>query len=125
MGRHSTAGLGGYISMLESEAVAHSRVSEEIASTAARATRRALGSQAHAPDIRRRARAYFWAVVRRSAVRTSVDPDTTARFVLAAAIADLQESGRSTDAIWAEIERGWAGRMPEPVLAECRARLCA
>jgi len=101
-------------------------VEERVAGKAAAATGRAL-SGAHGSErwLHSRVEGYFWAVVRRALVRDRRDTDMTARFVLAAVVEDLSASGRDSQAVWSEIERGWAHRVPSEVLEEYRALLCA
>jgi hypothetical protein len=97
-----------------------------VADRAAVATRRALiDARGSKRQLYSRAEGYYWAVVRRTLVRRRLDRASTARFVLAAVVEDLSASGRDNEAVWNEIERGWAGRVPSGVLEEYRARLSA
>ena len=101
-------------------------ISPEVAEEARRATARGL----RVPDgpltqqTRRRAEAYFSAVVRRRAVRPGGSKRSAARFVVASVVEDLRLSGRSGRDIWSELERGWSSTMPGDVLEEYRLRLC-
>jgi len=72
----------------------------------------------------RRVEAYFSAVVRRRAVRRGQPVRGASRFVVAAVVADLRESGRDGDAIWEQLQRGWSDSVPKDVLEEYRLRLC-
>ena len=101
-------------------------VPQDIAREARSATARAL-VEADSPHevLLRRAESYFWAVVRRRLVRRRCSSPATARFVLAAVVEDLMESGRDASAVWAEIERGWSDKVPHDVLEEFRLRMCA
>jgi len=90
------------------------------------ATGRALaGATGNEDWLAARVEGYFWAVVRRTLVRRRTDPQSTARFVLAAVVEDLTASGRDNAAVWQEIERGWSDRVPVHVLEEYRMRLSA
>jgi hypothetical protein len=94
---------------------------------ALRATTRALCMPVAAPAtalVRRRAEAYFSAVIRRRTVRGEAGPRATARMIASAVVEDLRETGRDGSAIWHELERGWCERLPEDVLEEYRLRLC-
>jgi len=102
-------------------------VSHEATLLARDATSRVLGcglESALSAAQRRRAEAYFRAVVRRHTVRGGAGPRASARFVAAAVVADLRESGRDGSAIWLELERGWRNRFPADLLEEYRLRLC-
>lgn len=102
-------------------------VSRDAALQARAATLRVLGwglDSALSPAQRRRAEAYYRAVVRRRTVRGGAGPRASARFVAAAVVADLRESGRDGTAIWMELERGWHDRIPPDLLEEYRLRLC-
>ena len=105
----------------------HADVAHAVALRARVATQRALGfglGDTLSTKQRRRAEAYFSAVVRRHTVRGSAGPRATARFVAAAVVEDLRQSGREGSAIWQELERGWRERIPADVLEEYRLRLC-
>jgi hypothetical protein len=98
-----------------------------VAEKARCATRRALQVPPNGRAtafVRRRAEAYFSAVVQRSVVRGSAGPEAAARLVAAAVVADLREAGRDESAIWRELEDGWSARLPGDVLEEYRLRLC-
>jgi hypothetical protein len=101
-------------------------IAPEIAEDARRATERGIRVPAGAvsPQTRRRAEAYFLAVVRRRAVRRHGSPRAAARFVVATVVEDLRATGRSGADIWDELERGWSQRVPDDVLEEYRLRLC-
>ncbi len=100
-------------------------VAEPVVARAATATRSALATADLESDcISRRARAYFWAVVRRGLVREAGSP-ATARMVLESVVADLKASGRDGAEVWRELQTGWRGKVPGEVLEEYRARLCA
>jgi len=75
-------------------------------------------------QTRRRAEAYFAAVVRRKALRGHASPKAAARLVVASVVEDLRSSGRSGADIWWELERGWSQRVPDEVLEEYRLQLC-
>jgi hypothetical protein len=98
----------------------------EVARDARAATMRAMGPAGISPArARRRAEAYFWAVIRRRLVRLRAPSDATARFVLAAVVEDLLASGRGAADVWTELERGWSDKVPGDVLEEFRLRMCA
>lgn len=101
-------------------------VCEHVVDEAASATRRALcGARGPERWLTSRVEGYYWTVVRRRLVRARSETDMTARFVLAAVVEDLSASGRDGEAVWSEIERGWADRVPSGVLEEYRLRLTA
>lgn len=102
-------------------------VSSEVAEQARSSTRRAIGldpSTRMTAAVRRRAQAYFSAVVQRAAVRGSAGPRATARLIADAVVADMRETGRDGQTIWRELERGWGRRLPCDVLEEYRLQLC-
>lgn len=100
-------------------------VAPSIVARAATATRSALATVDLESDrMSRRARAYFWAVVRRGLVREAGSP-ATARMVLESVVADLRASGRDSAEVWRELQTGWVGKVPGEVLEEYRVRLCA
>jgi hypothetical protein len=100
-------------------------VAADVAEQARHATARAVRSPhgTVSPQTRRRAEAYFAAVVRRRAVRRDASPRAAARFVVATVVEDLRSSGRSPSDIWDELQRGWASEVPGDVLEEYRLRL--
>lgn len=102
-------------------------ISPEIIAEARQATQRCLGVSLRTPlatGTKKRAEAYFSAVVRRRAVRSGQPPRAAARFVVAAVVADLRDSGRDGVAIWEALERGWNDSIPSDVLDEYRLELC-
>ena len=101
-------------------------VSPEAADRARRATIRGVKIPGGpiSPQTRRRAEAYFSAVVRRSVVRRSTSPRAAARFVVASVVQDLRSGGRNGTDIWRELEVGWAQRIPRDLLEEYRLELC-
>ena len=104
-----------------------SDVPRSVAEEARGATQRALGLAPDSPApaaVRRRAEAYFSAVLRRSTVRGMAGARAAARLVAASVVADLREGGRDELAIWRELERGWGARLPNDLLEEYRLRLC-
>ncbi|PKQ15428.1 MAG: hypothetical protein CVT67_09405 [Actinobacteria bacterium HGW-Actinobacteria-7] len=121
----SPSSLQGLLDSLTLEAVGRTGVPEDVAVYAARATRKALEGSRQMALSPERCTAYFWAVVRRRTVRGGGDSAASARFVLSAVVADLTQAGRDSKAVWREIERGWADRVPRDVLEEYRLRLCA
>lgn len=125
MGHMLEFDLTDYVRGLELAAVAEKGVAAATAQRAGRATRLAFGAVRHDDALVTRAKAYFWTTVRRLVVRDSASEDARARFLLSALVADLRESGRTPEAIWAEIERGWAQRFPTHVIDEFRDRRCA
>lgn len=98
----------------------------EVAQDASRATQRGVRAPSGpvSPQTRRRAEAYFNAVVRRRVIRRATAPRAAARFVVASVVEDLRSTGRSSSDIWDELQRGWAERIPCDVLEEYRLRLC-
>lgn len=98
-------------------------VSESLARSALAITRRRLGSVASRSS--RRAEAYFWAVVRRRAIRDRSTSELTGRLVLGAVVDDLRAAGRDAEGIRAELERGWRGSVSDAVLDDVARSLCA
>lgn len=125
MREDSSSPLAQYLDTLVREAVTRD-VPPAIVREACDATMRAMRAPAGplTPQTRRRAEAYFGAVVRRRVVRRRQSPRAAARFVVAAVVEDLRSTGRSGADIWDELERGWAQRVPSDVLEEYRLRLC-
>lgn len=113
------------VERVRTEAESRRGVSSEIAAVAAEATLRALRGSTIDPRIAQRARAYFWGVVRRRAAGGGGNAGLSARFVLSTVVADLAGTGRSGAAVWEELQRGWADKVPRDVLEEYRVRLCA
>ena len=101
-------------------------VPTQVAEEARAATRRALGGRGGplTAQARRRASAYFSAVVRRRVWRRGNPPRAAARLVVESVVADLRATGRCGADIWDELQRGWAQRVPGDVLDEYRAELC-
>lgn len=114
-----------YVRGLELAAVADKGVAASTAERAGCATRLAFGAERPDPALAARVKAYFWTTVRRLIARDAASEDAKARFLLSALVADLRDSGRTREAIWDEIERGWAQRFPTHVLDEFRGRQCA
>lgn len=114
-----------YVRSLEFLAVADKGVATSTAERAGRATRQAFDGMRTDHALIARVKAYFWATVRRLVARDATSEDAKARFLLSALVADLRDSGRTREAIWDEIERGWAQRFPIHVLDEFRDRQCA
>jgi len=120
--RENLAGL-----MNELVLAAEADIPRAIAEDSARATVRGLGldlASVPTTQTRRRAEAYFRAVLRRQVVCRRTAPRATARLVVASVVADLQSAGRDGREIWSELERGWCDRIPVDVLEEYRLRLC-
>lgn len=117
--------IADYVRKLESVAVADKGVPASIASRAARATQSAFDAVRSDHARATRAKAYFWTTVRRLVSKDTASEDAKARFLLSALVADLRESGRTREAVWDEIERGWAKRFPTHVLDELKERQCA
>jgi hypothetical protein len=118
-------GFENVLDQLVADAVSRD-VPPQIAEQARRATAKAVQapSGAVSPQTRRRAEAYFAAVVRRRVVRRSASPRAAARFVVATIVEDLRSTGRSGADIWDELQRGWTERVPNDVLEEYRLKLC-
>ncbi|NTW28428.1 MAG: hypothetical protein HGA39_03580 [Coriobacteriia bacterium] len=117
---------GAYLDALV-EAACRREVPLPIAEEANRATvmmLRRSGAGLASPSARRRARAYFDAVVRRRVMRDASARCASACYIVAAEVADLQASGRDGEGIWQEIERGWRDRVSGEVLEHFRMRLC-
>jgi hypothetical protein len=110
---------------LVAEAVSRD-VPPDIAQEAQAATRYAMQARSQRPAglLRRRAEAYFSAVVRRRVVRSARSAKASARLVLASVVDDLRRTGRSGGDIWEELQRGWAQTVPQDVLEEYRPTLC-
>jgi hypothetical protein len=122
----SVGTLAGALDRLVSGAVARD-ISPEVAQEARRATERRLrrsSTDQLSLSEERRAEAYFSAVVRRRAVRRGQPARGAARFVLAAVVEDLRRSGRDSEAVWDQLQRGWSDSVPHDVLEEYRLRLC-
>lgn len=120
-----TSSYASLLAQLAEQAVARD-VPPQIAEEARLATERGVRVPAGPLSLqsRRRAEAYFSAVVRRRSVRRTGSPRAAARFVVASVVEDLRSTGRSGADIWEELERGWSQRVPEDVLEEYRLRLC-
>ena len=97
-----------------------------VAEEARAATKRVVGGSDGpvTAQVRRRADAYFSAVVRRRVWRRGSSPRAAARLVIESVVADLGAAGRCGADIWDELQRGWAQRVPGDVLDEYHARLC-
>jgi hypothetical protein len=110
---------------LVAEAVSRD-VPPDIAHEARTATRRAMETRSQRPGglLRRRAEAYFSAVIRRRVVRGGRSAKASARLVVASVVDDLRRTGRSGGDIWDELQRGWAQTVPQDVLEEYRLTLC-
>ena len=121
----STSSIAALLDELARAAVARD-VPADVAEEARTATARALRAPAGvvSPQTRRRAEAYFSAVVRRRVLRRRASPKAAARFVVATVVEDLRSTGRSGADIWDELQRGWSQRLPDEVLEEYRLRLC-
>ena len=111
--------LGAHVALLVESSI-RDGVPAEIARDAGCRTLRAVGDTPTWATAAKRADGYFWAVVRRTLVRQRRGTDVTARFVLAAVVDDLLESGRDGHEVWAELERGWSDKVPRDVLV-CQA----
>lgn len=121
-----TESLAGLMDALVLTAV-QTEVPRDIAEDSARATVRGLALDLRSvPTLqtRRRAEAYFRAVLRRQVVCRRTAPRATARLVVASVVADLESAGRDAREIWSELDRGWRDRIPVEVLEEYRLRLC-
>jgi len=124
MSAHTTIDLSAFLDELEHDAIRRD-VPVLIAQDAGRATsKRFEGLATMDAAMRRRAEAYFSAVVRRRVTRRGAAPRAAARLVVATVVEDLRASGRDAHAIWAELERGWNHGVPAEVLEEYRLRLC-
>ena len=126
MGVHAIPTLGSTLDVLVARAM-RGDIPEHVAARAREATERALALDENQPlslAVRRRAEAYFTSVIHRVTVRGGAGPRATARFVAAAIVDDLEQSGRTGSDQWAELERGWSERLPADVLEEYRLRLC-
>lgn len=118
-------GLLTCVSAMKADATFRQGLPPEVVATAANATLKRLAYETYDARLERRARAYFRAVLRRALVRTASAADASARLVLATVVADLAEAGRSPEAVWNELVRGWSDKVPVPVLEEYRRQLCA
>lgn len=114
-----------YVRRLERAAVSDKGVAVSVAARAGRATRLAFGAARSDRELTARAKAYFWTTVRRLVSKDTTSGEAKARFLLSALVADLHESGRTREAIWDEIELGWAQRFPAHVVDELRGGQCA
>lgn len=113
------------IEQLRAESVSTGGVPVTVSYRAARATAKAVGTECDKGRAVRRARAYYWAVVRKELARTSAAPDVTARFVLSTVVQDLAAVGREPSSIWEELVCGWSSVVPAHVLEEYRPQACA
>lgn len=112
------------VEQLVVEAVSQEGVPGDVAGYAAAATVSAFRG-AGTRGIRRRARAYFRAVVRRRLLREHAGTPAAARIVVDSVVADLMESGRAPLDVWDELARGWSDKLPCEVMEEYRQALCA
>lgn len=110
-------------SRLRKEASAK-RIPRELVDEALAITVRSLGlsPRVTASEVRR-ARSYFWAVLRRTSMRPGGDEYLRGKFLLSSIIVDLRQSGFSDRRILADLERDWASRVPALVMDEFRDRL--
>lgn len=115
--------LRGFLEVLQAEA-AEKGVPADIAEYAARATGAAL-IQEDSDRFEFRAKAYFFAVVRRKLARSRGCNTASARLVADSVVTDLLAEGRQAAEVLEELERGWSGTIPETVIEEYRVRLCA
>lgn len=115
--------LAGRLSALELGAVS-SGVDPADAAYAAAATARRFRADDDRVATARLA-AYFRKVLRNRLVRVRSHGEATARLVLGSVERDLRDAGKTGEALWSEIERGWSGMVPSQVLEEFRSRLCA
>jgi hypothetical protein len=118
--------LEGVLDRLVVQAVARDaspRTAQEARMATSRLMRQAVAGELSASE-QRRAEAYFSAVVRRRALRRGEPPRGAARVVVAAVVEDLRASGRDSEAIWNQLQRGWADEIPGDLLEEYRLRLC-
>lgn len=116
-----------WMEALADDARARCDVPQAVVEQAARATRRALGGMASrtlSERERRRAAAYFSAVVKRRVLRGAEGRRAASRAVLATVVADLRAAGRDADSIAEELERGWSHSLPADLVEEFRLRLC-
>lgn len=97
---------------------------DQVIEAASSATARAFAGVEWSLAVDRRVAAYFVAVIRRRVVRSG-SARACARLMADTVITELRGTGRSPEAVWTELERGWRGTIPEDVLEEYRARLCA
>lgn len=109
------------------EAVRDRNVPEDVAVYAARATEVNLRPAVKGADTRleKRARAYFYGVVRRRVLARHPRSVAATRLVVDSIIADLADSGRRPREIWEELCRGWSQSLPEELVTEYRQKLCA
>ena len=105
------ADLGACTRALAREAHANHDVPKELAERAARATRKNLAASVQGPlgrAERARVAAYFWAVVRRHAVRRRAARAYTRATVIESIAQDLRAAGWDHIAIEREIERSYS-----------------
>lgn len=123
---HSVSGtrIQTIVEKLAVDAVAREGVPEEVARYAAAATVAALRG-AGMRGLRRRAQAYFRAVIRRRLLREHAGTPAAIRVVVDSVVADLMESGRAPEEVWDELFRGWSDKLPGEVMEEYKQVLCA
>lgn len=112
MGESKPAGTGlaACVSALARDAQARHSVPRDVAELAARVTRTRLAELAGSPlgrTERARAAGYFWAVVRRRALRCARAGAYTSAIVRASLEEDLRQAGWDAPAIRRELERSF------------------
>jgi hypothetical protein len=103
-------------------------VPDRLAEHAAAVTARRLATRvdARTEKGRRRWRAYFWAVVRRSALRGRWDGGVTARLIVLTSLADdLRGAGYAPERVYAELCRVYGGSVAGDALERFRPRSAA
>lgn len=96
-----------------------------LADHAARATYSVFRNEVPHRALSRRVESYFRTVLARRLAKDRSGSRAKSRLIAASVVADLRESGRESVAVWDELQRGWAGMIPDDVLEEFRTQLCA
>jgi hypothetical protein len=116
-----------YVRRLQRDAVARRSVPIELAAHAAGVAESRFSCAAAALDRRelRRVEDYFWGVVRRGAFTThrSAASRWRTRLLVASAIEDLRDGGRSPQGIYDEVAAHYASALGARVLEEIRSEL--
>lgn len=124
----SSFALDSWLAALQAEACARRDVPLALSAHAAHVTRRAFVDLATPRPLteheRRRVATYFSSVVRRRLLRGAESRRAASRAVLATVVQDLRSVGRDAASIAEELERHWAGAVPDDLLAEFTLALC-
>lgn len=124
MGTTAKSPARGIIEALRQRAI-EDGVAPSVADRVARVTYPVFRDEPACNALPRRIEAYFRVVMASRLARDRARSRAKSRLIAATVVADLKESGRPPMAVWDELRRGWTGTIPDDVLEEFRAQLCA